>query len=250
MALLVFGALGLNEAVETPPATEKTQRMWRPRSGGSLTACFVFGPPWLTVLLVTFLDSWFAPIPKKGLMDADRTEHVATGEDARGKILQLALGVGRMNELGGGLRPPPIGDSLITYVARNYWLYDSGYSNRSIAYWYWVLECRNQEDALKLLAYLGNLRERDLRRWKPSQYAVVMEGPAFYEKKLSRGNTLGDNPWDLARIQDGLVYEKVDGNCRRICYFAVDMDRYRVYHYYATQPFPPDPYQPGAAESR
>jgi hypothetical protein len=97
---------------------------------------------------------------------------------------------------------------------------------------------------LKAVEYLSGLRRGELDPWRPSRNAVVMEGPGFYFKGPARGNLPGGDQWDVRSIKHGLVYEFVYGEHRRMDYYAIDLDRNRVYYHYESGGFPPKEYRP------
>jgi hypothetical protein len=72
-----------------------------------------------------------------------------------------------------------------------------------------------------------------------------MEGPGFYSRKLSPSNQLRSSPWGVPAIKNGLVFEQTRDNTY-MAYFAIDLDRNRVYLYEAVGGFPSAEYEPAA----
>lgn len=170
------------------------------------------------------------------LITESDNENVHTGEDARARILQS-----HRRELSPGEKGNDMPAS-----ARDFWLYDGGTFNGSITYW--IFRCDNRDDCLKAIRFLGNLPPEALEPWKPSRYAVVMEGPDFYWKEQG-GKNLRPHPWDVRGITNGLVHERVYGDHRSMVYYAIDLDRNRVYYHYESGGFPPDDYAPDGSHS-
>jgi hypothetical protein len=165
-------------------------------------------------------------------------DSVRTGKDAKLRILDLAQRAAR----------PGVGNPQMPASANNFWLYDGGNFNGSITYW--TFDCANREECLKAVESLGSLRPKDLKSWKPSGYAVVMKGPAFYSRDDAPNKKLRSNPWDVRGIKNGLVYEGVRGDHDSMTYFAIDLDRNRVYHHYESGGFSPEEYEPNGERGR
>ncbi len=161
----------------------------------------------------------------------DPNNNVHTGEDAKLRILDSAARRTRP-----GTDKPEVPAS-----ASNFWLYESGSFSGSSTYW--TFDCGSQGDCLKAVENLGGLRRDELSPWQPSRYAVIMEGPAFYSRRADTSKKLRANPWDVRGIKDGLLYELAvrDDN---LYYYAIDLDRNRVYHACELGGFPAKEYQP------
>jgi hypothetical protein len=71
-----------------------------------------------------------------------------------------------------------------------------------------------------------------------------MEGVDFYASECRWSKKLDNDPRDVRRIQNGLVYERVFGDHRSMAYYANDFDRNRVYHHYESGGFPAAEYHP------
>ncbi len=66
-----------------------------------------------------------------------------------------------------------------------------------------------------------------------------MQGPAFFSTDSEPSTRLRAIPWDVRGIKNGLVYEKVRGDDLLI-YYAIDLDRSRVYHVMESGGLPDD----------
>ena len=146
-----------------------------------------------------------------------------TGSDARSRIERLH-----------GPNGKKLPDS-----ASNFYLFDGGSFNGSITYV--AFDCSNVDDCWEAIESFNGPGRADFRRWTPSQYAVVMQGPGFYHTQLK-----GD-PWSVRDIRNGMVYEKVTRDRdpkayypSRMEYFAIDLDKKRVYYHHECGGFPPD----------
>ena len=111
--------------------------------------------------------------------------------------------------------------------ASSFWFYEDSWLSKSSTFW--VFDCGSREDCLAAVERLGGLEiQRDkLSPWQPSRYAVIMEGPA--SKRVEPNKKLRGSPWDVRGIRNGLVYELVIRD-RDLYYYAIDLDRNRVYH--------------------
>ena len=191
----------------------------------------------LGIALVLLADSRvYSPMPD--LPEFEPNENVTRGKDARAKILGLA---------GGGLVSAKRGSELPA-SADDFWIYDGG--NFSGSMFYCTFRCSDRADCLKAVEYLGGRREHDLKPWKPSVYAVVMEGPDFYSRTLAPREKLRYSPWNVCGIKNGLVYEHVQGDNRRMVFCAIDLDRNRVYYIYESGGFRGDEYRPASDGDR
>ena len=61
-----------------------------------------------------------------------------------------------------------------------------------------------------------------------------MFGPAFYHSELET------RLWNIASIQHGMSYELVIGNHYKMIFYAIDLERKRVYYHYESGGFPKD----------
>ncbi len=122
--------------------------------------------------------------------------------------------------------------------ARNFYIFDGGNFNGAIVYA--SFDCGSREDCWAAVVSLGGPDPAEFDPWTESHYAVVMEGPGFYHVQLRK------DPWNIRVINDGVVYERVDGDHRSMYYYAIDFERNRVYYHRERGRFPPKPYQPKA----
>lgn len=119
---------------------------------------------------------------------------------------------------------------------QNAYSWDGGSVFGSIRYQ--SFECRDRESCLLAYEQWSGLSRQSLLPWKPSEYAVIMEGPAFYHEDRRT------NLWSVSTIRNGLMYEQVTGGDRRMDYFAIDLDKNRVFHHYESGGFPTDRWNP------
>jgi hypothetical protein len=161
------------------------------------------------------------------LHEFDANDRVHTGEDARLRILSSADRV----------VPSEADAERVPASAGNFWLYEDGFVSGGCVYW--TLTCRSPEECVKVVERLGGIRRSDLASWRPSRYAVVMVGPLFYSRNVEPNKKLRANPWDLRAIKNGLLYENSAGDSR-LSFYAIDLDRCRVYHAKETGGFPTD----------
>ncbi len=170
-------------------------------------------------------------IPYEPERDADPNGLVSTGEAAKRQILVWARRNTRPGEA----------DRDLPASATDFWVYEGGSFNGSIEYS--VFQCGNREDCLKAVEILGGARVGDPKPWESSRYAVVMEGPEYYWKDYWKerpaSKRFRSNPWEVRAIKNGLVYEAVFGDHERMEYFAIDLDRNRVYFHHESGGFPP-----------
>lgn len=224
MAVIVWGAVRVE--VPASPTIDAASRAKSIRVGLLVGAPLLFGG--LLVALLISNPSLFGIEP-----EFDPNENVRTGEDARALILEWARGESRPGEPGG----------RIPESASDFWSYEGGNFGGSIIYW--TFQCGDREDCLKAVERLGGLRPEELEPWGPSRYAVVMEGPDFYARPETTGKALLKHPWDVRGIEHGLKYERVQGDHRSMVYWAIDLDRNRLYYHYESGGFPADVYSPG-----
>lgn len=162
----------------------------------------------------------------------DPNQQVQTGETARREIYRwAAIGRGHQDQLPGSVFPKSAG---------NFWFYEGGSFSGSIIYG--TFTCGTKEDCLKAVEWLGNLRASELGPWKPSRYAVVMEGLPYYFKD-HKTIPIKSNPWNVRTIKNGFVYEEVRGDHQNMVYYAIDTDKNRVYFHYESGGFPAEEYR-------
>jgi len=165
------------------------------------------------------------------LPEFDPNDSVHTGEEARLRILASA----------GRAARPGADNPRMPESASNFWLYENGWISKSRTYW--TFDCRSREECLKAVESLGGLQLNELSPWQPSRYAAIMEGPAFDSRNVEPSRKLRPNPWDVRGIKNGLVYELVVRDYH-LYYYAIDLDRSRVYHASEFGCFRGDEYDP------
>lgn len=167
-----------------------------------------------------------------GLDDYDHASDCFFGEPAKERIMREA----NRNRL----------DSVdLPASARNFYILDGGNFSGSIIYA--SFDCGSPEDCWSAVASLDGPEASKFQPWTASRYAVVMEGPGYYNE-VHRAE-----PWDVRGIENGFVYEEVQGDGRdsdhqRMSYYAIDLDRNRVYYHRESGGFPPTPYDPNRVD--
>jgi hypothetical protein len=228
MAYVVYAALRVpsdslaaNNRVLARPRLPKLRPIFYP----AIALPVVFG---LLILLLTQRGLIRTTPP---IAESDLNDCVHTGEDAKRRILALAERDARLR----ADRPGMPGS------ASNFWLYEDGWLSKTRTYW--MFDCGSREECLKAVESLGGLRQEELSPWQPSRYAAIMEGPAFYSKNVEEpSRKLRANPWDVRGIRNGLVHELVTD--RDLYYYAIDLDRCRVFYLCEFRCFHRDEYEP------
>ncbi len=149
------------------------------------------------------------------------TEDVFTGEAARDRILSPGS-------------PGEADPSSLPASSTEFYLFDGGTFNGTIKYW--SFRCGTVEDCWAALTILLAPPQSEFQPWQPSQYAVVMKGPAFYWPELATDH------WDIESVENGAMWEKVDGD-RRMEFYAVDFDTNRIYYHKEGGGFPTDAFE-------
>jgi hypothetical protein len=230
MVLVAFAAL--RPVTSSPTPADANSTSWiigKP----TLILCAALGLP-LMLGGVVLTSIHLSPGPP-GLEwpEDDANTEVRTGEEARQKFLKRARRTARQETESG----------ILPASANNFWFYEDGGFNRSLEFG--VLDCGSRDDCLRAVKFLAGVGPAELRPWEPSRYAVVMEGPGFYSRKLSPSNQLRGSPWGVPAIKNGLVFEQTRDNTY-MAYFAIDLDRNRIYLYEAVGGFPSAEYEPAA----
>lgn len=153
------------------------------------------------------------------------SQDVYTGNEARDRIL-------RWHKLADSDDLPKLPEST-----GDFYLYDGGSYSGVITYW--SFKCDNAEDCWAALTALRGVPSKsEFKPWQPSRFAVVMRGPGFYSSEFAT------DKWNVKTIQNGMVYEDVQGGNERMYYYAVDFDTSRVYCHKESGGFPTTPYKP------
>ncbi len=142
------------------------------------------------------------------------TAEVHVGEEAKTLILQRA----------------DLTKADFVNVAKEYYLCESGNFNGSIVYY--RIDFENFKGCLDAFEQLSGMDRGSLTPWRPSEFAVVMDGPRFYWENL------GNAPWDLWSVTRGLVYENMRGEHQSLEYYALDLDKNRLYCHRESGGFP------------
>jgi hypothetical protein len=162
---------------------------------------------------------------------------ISTGEDAKREILNWSQTQ---------IQQYPYRASVPS-SATNFWHYEAGNFTGNVRYW--LFDCGSRDACLDAVECLGGLKRDQLKRWQPSRYAVVMEGPVFYMNGSRYKKDRPDIPWSVNSIEYGLVYEQAHGD-ESILYFAIDLYEYRVYCHVETGGFDNEDYQPNGEGDR
>lgn len=118
--------------------------------------------------------------------------------------------------------------------ALNFCYFEGGNFSGSIDYW--AFDCTSAEDCFRALEALTGVSKSQMAPWKPSKYAVVMLGPGFYSDQWTT------DLWDVRRIVNGVFLEDVHSNGSSMDYYAIDLDRLRVFFHHESGGFPTDEY--------
>jgi hypothetical protein len=234
MGVVVFASLRVRRADKRPENVENKEEVHRAVSTSRRLLCLAFGAPVVLAIPLIVLSVRGAYSLMPALEDTDQNENVYTADDAEERILQRARPTAGVGEIARGLPAS----------AKDFWVFEGGSFGGCVDYW--TFTCGSREDCLKAVEYLGNIRLSDLKDWKPSQYAVVMEGPGYYSRTLKTAKKLSSNPWDVRGIKNGLIYESVWGGHENMDYFAIDFDINRVFYHHESGGFPADEYDPAA----
>ena len=147
---------------------------------------------------------------------------IVTGDAARAEIVRRAQ---RQNSP----------EFSLPDSAANFYLYDAGNFNGLITYW--SLECTTVDDCWLALGQLGGPDPSAFDNWRPSELAVVMEGPGYYSPDEKT------DLWDVRSIERGKIYEHVrgrrqSGNADVLEFYAIDLDRRRIFYHGESGGFP------------
>ena len=140
--------------------------------------------------------------------DYDPLKEVYTGQAACNRI--IAISAANRSAL-----PPS---------ATNFYLFDGGTFAGCITYW--SFDCSSSADCWAAIRGLRGPEKSKFQDWKPSRFSVVMQGPGFYFRQLATPL------WDVNGIKHGAVYEYVKEHDGWLEYYAVDLDKLRVYYHH------------------
>lgn len=97
----------------------------------------------------------------------------------------------------------------------------------------------------------SELSRSNFSSWSGSKYAIVMEGPAFYEREYFEHRVVSFAQWKLDSMgPESFAYESSDSDHRRIDFRAVDPVHRRFYAHYESGGFPDAPAPSGSASRR
>lgn len=135
----------------------------------------------------------------------DFAPDVHVGEEAKARILK---------------RWTDLADSDFADAAKNWYFCEGGSFNGSIVYY--MIEFASGDACLDAFERLSGKSHDELSPWKPSKFAVVMDGPNFYWPELA------NVPWDLWSVTRGFAFESMRGEHQSLDYYAVDLDKNRL----------------------
>jgi hypothetical protein len=237
MVVVVFASLRVRRSAKSIEGDLQIEPATRRSSRSTSLLCLALGAPlFLGVALIALRmrDAYSLTPALDALENADLNENVHTGEDAKGRILQRARGASSGIENQDGLPAS----------AKDFWVYGDGGFGGSTHYS--MFTCGSRDDCLKAVEYLGGIEPAELKSWRPSRFAVVMEGPGYYSRAASTEKKLRTNPWDVRGIKNGLLYEFIQGDHELMIYYAIDLDRNLVYWHEESGGFRADEYDPAA----
>ena len=132
---------------------------------------------------------------------------------------------------------PCVGGYHWMNLATDCYLWDGGTFNGTIKYWACTLPSKEK--------CLEAMRDSDsdppaieeMKPWGHSDYLVVMNGPGFYNAHYKT------ELWDVTTIQRGVYFERAETD-RWMTFWAIDLDRNRLYYHRESGGFPADRYEP------
>ena len=233
IGVVVFASLRVPRTDKRPENVENKEEVHRAVSTSRRLLCLAFGAPVVLAipLIVLSVRGAYSLMPALTIQTRTRTSTPGTMRRKNSPAPRPTAGV---VEIARGLPAS----------AKDFWVYEGGSFGGCVDYW--TFTCGSREDCLKAVEYLGNIRLSDLKDWKPSQYAVVMEGSGYYSRTLKTLKKLRSNPWDVRGIKNGLIYESVWGGHENMDYFAIDFDINRVFYHHESGGFPADEYDSAA----
>jgi len=141
----------------------------------------------------------------------DLSKDIYTGKAALERIRELSI------------------NGSLPHSCRNGFMFDGGsFDGRNV---YWCFDCETNEECWEALECLTAVSRSEFRAFEPSRFAIVMKGPEYYSPKLR--NVF----WELDKVQNGWTYERARGN-QHLAFYALDLDRHRVYGHLASGGFP------------
>ena len=122
-------------------------------------------------------------------------------------------------------------DNLPTSITDS-WVFDGGSFGGMI--YYVSFECDSVDDCWKALTAFGAPEKSKFEKGRDTHYAANKYGPNFYWPEFK-------NPkWNVATISDGMFYETARDD-RDMDFWAIDLERNRVYFHHESGGFPDDP---------
>lgn len=112
------------------------------------------------------------------------------------------------------------------------WIYDGGSFNGMI--YYVSFKCDTLEDCWAAVRAFDAPDESEFTNGIQTQFAVNQHGPRFYHKNFKH------TEWDISNVTNGVFYEW-NRDDRVMEFWAIDLDRLRVYFHHESGGFPDDP---------
>ncbi len=112
------------------------------------------------------------------------------------------------------------------------WVYDGG-SFGGMMY-YVSFQCETLEDCWAAVREFRAPDETEFANRIHTKFAVNQHGPSFYFKNLQHPH------WDVSQIKNGVSYE-TNRSDEHMDFWAIDLDRLRVYFHHESGGFPDDP---------
>ena len=123
-------------------------------------------------------------------------------------------------------------DAKLSESACDFWVFDGGTFNGSI--FYSSFRCQSIDDCWKALNALGAPEQTSFIPNVKTKFAVNLHGPKFYWPKL-------ETPcWNLAVVTNGMSCER-NHEDRQLEFWAVDLDKKRVFYHRESGGFSTDP---------
>ena len=123
------------------------------------------------------------------------------------------------------------GDQLPASIS-DLWVYDGGTFNGMI--YYVSFKCETLEDCWMAVHAFGAPEKTEFTNGVVTKYAVIRHGPSFYSKGFQHPQ------WDIPDIENGVCHERNQGD-RNMDFWAIDLDRLRMYFHHESGGFPDDP---------
>ncbi len=112
------------------------------------------------------------------------------------------------------------------------WVYDGGTFNGMI--YYVSFKCDTLEDCWMAIRAFGAPEKSKFTKGIQTRFAVNQHGPSFYVKDFQHPQ------WDISNLKNG-VFHEWNRDDHVMDFWAIDLDRLRVYFHHESGGFPDDP---------